>query len=117
MVSYTSALSAISVLFAFIGLYFVTRIWFRWKTMSIEVIKARVFLNKRFLELNWAYVFLAGSMLTLHQLLEYLMYLNYLNRDFSYLSETLEFLALVFLVVLAYLWFKLLFPRSLSEMG
>lgn len=107
-------LSGVSVVVAFIGLYFVIRIWIRWKGMEIEVIKARVFLNKKFLELNWLYVFLAGAMLTLHQLLEFLMRSNYLHTNFSFFSETLKFLTLVFLVVLAYLWFRLLSQRLIA---
>lgn len=111
---YTS-LAGGSVIFAFIGLYFVSRIWIKWKKMDMDVIKARVFLNKSFLERNWAYVFLSGAFLTSHQLIKFLISSNYIpDNRFSQSSFTLEFLALAFLVILAYEWYKVLHIKNNS---
>ncbi|MFZ2410651.1 MAG: hypothetical protein WAW23_03685 [Candidatus Methanoperedens sp.] len=98
-----------SVVFALIGLIFVIKIWIRWKVMDADVIKARVFLNKKFIERNWLYVFLAGASLTSHQLIKFLTSENYITSvwltDFSYI---VEFLVLILLVMLAYEWYMVL---------
>jgi hypothetical protein len=111
-----SVLAAFSVILALIGLYIVTRIWVRWEKLNFEVIKARVFLNKKFLEKNWVYVFLTGAAVSLHQSLE-------LAKSFKLISETgllysfseiLAFLSMVFLVALAYEWLKMVSLKKQS---
>lgn len=102
-----------SVILSLIGLYFVIRIWIKWEYMDIDVIKARVFLNKKFIERNWLYVFLAGASLTGHQLINFLTSSNYIDsRWFTQFSYILEFMALVFLVVLAYEWYMVLYIKK-----
>lgn len=94
-----------SVILALIGFYFVVRIWIKWRNIDMDVLKARVFLNKKFLEKNWWYVFLTGAALTAHQFLVFLMHVNYIINDYiGPISEALEFMALLFLVILAYEW-------------
>lgn len=98
-----------SVLFALIGLFFVIKIWIRWNAMDVDIIKARVFLNKTFIERNWLYVFLAGASLTTHQLIKFLTSENYITSVWlDQLSYIVEFLVLVFLVMLAYEWYMVL---------
>ncbi len=106
-----SMLSASSIILALIGFVIVLRIWMRWKNVDKDVLKARVFLDKMFLEKNWIYVFLTGASISIHQSLEFMMASNYILNDWAELSsEILEFLALVFLIILAYEWFKLILP-------
>ncbi len=57
---YHSILSSGSVLLSLVGLYFVIRIWMKWKNLDKDLLKARVFLNINFLEKNWLLVFLSG---------------------------------------------------------
>ena len=99
-----------SILLAFIGLYFVIRVWLKWKNIDIEVLKAKVFLNKKFLERNWMYVFLAGSSMTGHQAIGLLFSYGGIDRAglLFQISEILEFSSLAFIVILAYEWFKVL---------
>ncbi|HEY9245581.1 MAG TPA: hypothetical protein VIO11_01925 [Candidatus Methanoperedens sp.] len=106
-----SMLSAGSIIFALIGFFIVVRIWMKWKIIDKDVLKARVFLDKMFLEKNWIYVFLTGASISVHQTLEFLLASNYIVNDWAgYFSEILEFFALVFLIVLAYEWFRLILP-------
>lgn len=78
--------------------------------IDMDVLKARVFLNKKFLEKNWIYVFSSGASLTAHQFLDFMIQMNYIASDMvKQLSELLEFLALVFLVILAYEWFTIIY--------
>lgn len=98
-----------SVVLALIGLYFVIRIWIKWEDLDIDVIQARVFLNKKFIERNWLYVFLAGASITVHQLINFLTSLNYISSPWiNQISYIIEFMVLLLLVMLAYEWFKVL---------
>lgn len=100
-----------SLIIAFIGLYFVVRVWLKWNSIDIEVLKAKVFLNKEFLERNWLYVFIAGTVLTIHQATELLISINFVVEGglIDQTSEILEFIALASLIILAYEWFKVLY--------
>lgn len=109
-------ISGSSVIIALIGFYLAIRVWVMWKNIDMDVLKARVFLDKKFLEKNWRYVFLTGASLTAHQFLDFLMQLNYIvNGLFKQLSEVLEFLALVFLVILAYEWFTIVYFKKTAD--
>ncbi len=113
LVLYNSILSSGSVIIALIGLYFVIRIWMKWKNMDKDLLKARVFLNINFLEKNWLLVFLSGASLTIHQSLEFLILSNYFTSEWlEMLSEAFEFMVLIFLVILAYVWFKFIIPNK-----
>ena len=103
-------LSSISVVLALIGLYIVIRVWGKWRQLDIEAIRGRVFLNKKFLERNWIYVFLTGATVTLHQFIGVVQPSIFIsNNGMLYaFSETFEFLTLVFLVILAYEWYRVL---------
>lgn len=108
--NFTTGLQIGSILLALVGLYFVIRIWLKWGNIEMEVLKARIFLNKKFLERNWIYVFLAGASLAVHQAVRLLVKFNFIvETDLIYLvSEIFEFATLAFLVILAYEWFKVL---------
>jgi len=99
-----------SVVLALIGLFFVIRIWTKWQKMDIDVIKARVFLNRKFLIKNWQYTFLSGAALVTHQSLDIFISMNYLGN--TLLIETLsnfsDLIALGFLVLLAFEWYVML---------
>ncbi len=110
---YHSILSSGSVIVALIGLYFVIRILMKWKNMDKDLLKARVFLDKNFLEKNWLLVFLSGASLTIHQSLEFITLSNYFTSEWlETLSEAFEFMVLIFLVILAYMWSKFIIPNK-----
>lgn len=105
----SSILASISIILAIIGLYIVIRIWDKWRKLDTEVIKGRVFLNKKFLERNWLYVFLSGAAVTVYQSMGLARTLNLIDNDmFFILSEIFGSLTLVFLVILAYEWYQVL---------
>ncbi len=103
-----------SVLIGLIGLYLVIRIWKKWQHIDIDLIKARVFLNKNFLVKNWQYTFLAGASQATHQFIEFIISLNYLanNSSIEKISGLLELMVLVFLVTLAYEWYKMIYAKK-----
>lgn len=113
-ISLFTVLSSSSIIAALIGLYFVARIWLKWKHIEIDVLKARVFLNKGFITKNWVYTFLSGASLTSHEFMNFLQSLNYISSTgwIDLLSNVLELMALVFLVILAHEWFVMVFPGN-----
>ncbi|MCZ7357927.1 MAG: hypothetical protein O8C66_15905 [Candidatus Methanoperedens sp.] len=103
-------LSGSSVILSVLGLYFVAKICVRWKKMDKDVLKARVFLNKKFLTKNWTYVFLSGASMTVHQSIEFLSSLYHVaDIRLESISEIFEFITLVFIVVLAYEWYRIIY--------
>lgn len=106
-------ISGSSVIIALIGFYLAIRVWLVWKNIDMDVLKAWVFLDKKFLEKNLIYVFSSGASLTAHQFLDFLMQLNYTESEsVKQLSEAMEFMALVFLVALAYEWFTIVYHKK-----
>jgi hypothetical protein len=112
--SLTTLFSGISVLIGLIGLYFVVRIWIRWQRMDIDIIKAHVFLDKKFLIKNWQYTFLSGSSHATHQFLDLIISLNYIPRTplLEEISSIMELMVLGFLVILAYEWYKMICQKK-----
>ncbi|MCX9085099.1 MAG: hypothetical protein OIN87_09920 [Candidatus Methanoperedens sp.] len=102
------------VLFGSIGLYFVTKIWTKWQKMDMDIIKARVFLNRKFLKRNWQYIFLSGASQVTHQFLDVSIFMNYAGETFltDTISSFLELMALVFLVLLTYQWYNLILYKK-----
>ncbi len=106
-------LTSSSVLLALIGFYFVFLIWIKWRNIDMDILKARVFLNKKFLEKNGIYIFLSGASLTAHQFMGFLIQLNFITGNSIYsVSELFEFIALMFFLILAYEWLVLISAKK-----
>lgn len=110
IISITTLHSGGSLLVGLIGLYFAIGIWKKWQYIDIDLLKARVFLNKNFLAKNLKYTFLSGASQAAHQFLDLIISLNYLTRTFlvEQISTILELMALGFLVILAYEWHRMI---------
>ena len=113
-ISFNTLHSGSSIIIAIIGLYFIVKTWIIWQYIDIDVLKARVFLNKKFLKRNWRYIFLSGASQAIHQFVELLLSLNYLAKTplVEQISGILEIMALVFLVLLTYEWYIVLKPKT-----
>jgi hypothetical protein len=105
-----------SLIVAFIGLFYVIKIWMVWKRVDIQILKARVFLNERFLVKNWITVFLAGAFIAIRRIFELSDLLGFLDKtdETTYLAITclfdlLGFIVIVLLVLLAYYWYRLVY--------
>lgn len=106
-----------SVITALAGLFFVLRIWTVWKRVDKDVLKARVFLDRDFLEKNWIYVFLAGAFIAIRRVMQLLELLGFSVSSgwVTYLYDIMGIIVIVMLVMLAYYWYKLVYstlPRS-----
>ncbi len=100
-----------SVIVAFIGLYFVVKIWQVWKRVDMNVLKARVFLDDRFLARNWLYIFIAGAFTALIRVLQFLRLSGFWieGLDEAIISDLMGLAVVVLLVLLASHWYKLVY--------
>ena len=79
----------------------------RWNSLDDDVLRARVYLNRRFLKRNLIYITLACIALLPYQSIKLFVYAGFIaeNDIILNISEIMEFLSIVFLVGLLYEWF------------
>ncbi len=108
---YLSLVHLIAITAAITGLYFVIHIWLKWNTINLEVLKARIFLNKTFIKKNLIYVTLATLLLVPYQVVELFEHVEFISEHHILfeISEIMEVVSLIFLVVFLYEWFNILF--------
>jgi len=100
-----------SVAVAFIGLFFVLKIWLVWKRVDRTVLKARVFLDEEFLVRNWIYIFIVGAFIVLRRILQLLILLGIpiQSPEETILSDVMGLAVVALLVLLAYYWYKMVY--------
>ena len=103
-----------SVVLGLFGLYLVIKIWTKWQKMDFDIIKARVFLNRKFLIKNWQYIFLSGASQATHQFLDLSVAMNYLEKTLliEQISSFSELMVLGFLVLLAFEWYVMIHQKK-----
>ena len=108
---YTLLVHSIAIITAITGIYFIVRIWLKWNTINLEVLKARIFLNKTFIKKNLIYVTLATMSLVPYQVVELFERVEFISEHHIIfeISEIMEVVSLIFLVALLYEWFNILF--------
>lgn len=104
-------LLACSVLIAFAGLFFVLKIWLVWGQVDRSVLKARVFLDDKFLVRNWTYIFTAGAFIVIRRIIELLGLLDhrFQSQGITALFDLIGLVVVALLVLLAYDWYKLVY--------
>lgn len=100
-----------SVLVAFTGLFFVLKIWLVWGLVDRGILKARVFLDDKFLVRNWIYIFIIGAFIVLRRIIELLGLLDYQLQGswITVLFDIIGLIVVTLLVLLAYDWYKLVY--------
>ncbi len=107
-----------SVIVAFAGLYFVLKIWLVWKRVDMNVLKARVFLDDKFLVRNWTYIFIAGAFIALIRVLQLLNLSGVwiegpdeiiISDLIGLISDLIGLVIIILLVLLASHWYKLVY--------
>lgn len=104
----------LSILLAIIGLYLVYKNWIVWKKTSLNIIKARAFLNKEFLERNWFYVVAAGGLIALRRVYRCIELSrdSTINDPMEILFDIIGFVVILLLVLMAYQWYKIIQDRE-----
>lgn len=103
----------ITVLIAIIGLYFAIKAWSSWRRIDDDILRARAFLTRQFLNRNFMLVFITGAFMGLHTILEFIEIFGFPSVLMQFAQEIrmLYFLTLtismLLLVLLAYYWCKL----------
>ncbi|VVB84900.1 Uncharacterised protein [uncultured archaeon] len=102
-------LLACSVISGFIGYIFVMKIFFVWNRVDLNLLKARVFLDPKFLVRNWAFIFTTGAFIVMRRLLELFDVLKILVlKDISVIFDLMGLAVVVSLVIMAYFWYKII---------
>ena len=99
-----------SMLVALIGLAFVIKIFLLWNHLDKSMLKAKVFLDEKFLYNNWIYLFWIGTFIIMHQAIVILCNsaLPRFNTEFRYISDIFEFASVILIVIFCYRWYKIL---------
>lgn len=103
----------ITALIAIIGLYFSIKAWSSWRRTDDEVLRARAFLSRQFLNRNFMFVFITGAFVGIHTLLEFVEIFGYPSALMQFAQEIRIFyfltltISMLLLVLLAYYWCKL----------
>lgn len=100
-----------SIIVAFIGLFFVFKIWLVWKRLDKNLLKTMVFLDENFLVRNWVYLLATGAFIALRRVIQFL---ELLGLPIQSPAETIIFdlmgLAVITLLVqLGYYWYRLIY--------
>jgi hypothetical protein len=111
LVSISLILVGCSIIVAFIGLFFVFKIWLVWKRLDKNLLKTMVFLDENFLVRNWVYLLATGAFIALRRVIQFL---ELLELPIQSPAETIIFdlmgLAVITLLVqLGYYWYRLIY--------
>ena len=112
IIEFVPNLMILTLVFAGIAICISIYNWIRWKKIEPETTKARVFLDKKFLDTNFKLTFvtvvIVGGMLSLHSIMEYFELVGIDFAGFYIYYYSLLPIATGCLVLLSILWFKLL---------
>ncbi len=106
-----------TTLVALIGLVFVIRIFSMWHNLDQSMLKAKVFLDEKFLYNNWIYLFWIGTFIVMHQaiLIMYNSAQYSFNTELRYISDIFKFASVILIVIFCYRWYKLLNACTLKD--
>ena len=104
-----------SIILGLLGLFFVIKNWLVWQETSLDVIKARAFLDKKFLNKNWFYLVLVGGIIMSRRVYRYIELNSNESVDVGVNELLFDFLGLfviIILVTMAYQWYKIIHTHS-----
>ncbi len=105
----TPFLIGFGILLAIIGLYLVMKILVLWNHTSNDVIKAKVFLNKQFLNRNFMFTLVLGFFVVGQFFLQFVDTYGLLSGlDIQQIGVLFSVVSMILLVTLASFWLKLL---------
>ena len=106
-----------NMLVALIGLVFVIKIFLMWNHIDKSMLKAKVFLDEKFLYNNWIYLFWIGTFVVFHQglIIVYNSTMPQFNTELRFISDIFEFSSVVLIVILCYRWYKILSVCTLKS--
>jgi len=119
MIELIPYLTAFSLIFAFIALCVSISNLMRWKKIEPDTMKARIFLDKSFIDNNFkltlVIVIIVGGVLSLHSLMEYFEIIGVDFAGFYFLYHGMLPVATGILAIISFLWYKLLNMKFRQE--
>lgn len=114
MVTYhvlSQTFTILSIILGLFGLSFVMKNWLLWQKTSMDIIKARAFLDKKFLEQNWLCLVVVGGIIMFRRMYRYAelhQYTSVYMGAGEVLFDFLGFVVIFILVTMAYQWYKII---------
>lgn len=116
MLELDEILIALSLVFAITSACVSIKNWKIWRESDFDMIKAKVFLDKSFLDNNFklslALVWIMGGLVSLHSIMEYWELKGTMSYEFYHVYYGLLPVAMLSLVLVTSIWFKLLNKHS-----
>lgn len=111
IVSISLILVGCSIIVAFIGLFFVFKIWLVWKRLDKNLLKTMVFLDENFLLRNWVYLLATGAFVTLRRVIQFLEILGVpiKSETGTIIFDLMGLAVITLLVQLGYYWYRLIY--------
>jgi len=109
------AFNIASIILGLLGLFLVIKNWLVWRETNLDIIKARAFLDKKFLDKNWIYLVLVGGIIMSRRVYRYVELNSNGSVDVGFtelLFDFLGFFVILILVIMAYQWYKIIHVHS-----
>ena len=103
---------AFSLIVASIGVYFSLKSWARLKQIELDILKARIFLDKSFVYTNFKLTLVVIGLVTLHMIMEYTELEGALPSVLHPIYYSVFPIAILILVRMIYMWYSLLHWKS-----
>lgn len=109
------AFNIASIILGLVGLFLIVKNWLVWRETGLHIIKARAFLDKKFLDKNWFYLVLVGGIIMSRRVYRYIEI--YSNGSIEVgvtelIFDFLGFFVILILVIMAYQWYKIIHTNS-----
>ncbi|MCD4843906.1 MAG: hypothetical protein K8R25_05405 [Methanosarcinales archaeon] len=104
-----------SIILALIGLFFVIGNWRVWKRIGSDIIKAKAFLNKGFLEWNWIGIVVVGALIVTRRVFRFFELMTdeiMMSHKIEVIFDVIGFLVIFLLFLIAYQWYKLIHSHN-----
>jgi hypothetical protein len=98
-----------SLIVAAIGIYFSLKSWERLKKIEINILKARIFLDKSFIYTNFKLTLVIIGLVTIHMIMESMELDGILPTELYPVYYAVFPVATLSLVLMIYSWYKLLY--------
>ncbi len=114
MIGLSYILVTVTLILIAIGIYLLYINLLRWKEIEHETVRARVFLDESFLKTHFLLLLVMGGIAVLHVLMEPLEILGFVSDGLLWkiIYEGGHIVIMLDLVLLAYLWYKLLHRKQ-----
>ena len=109
------AFNCASIILGLLGLFLVIKNWQVWRETNLDVIKARAFLDKKFLNKNWFYLVLVGGIIMSRRVYRYLELSSNESVEVGVtelLFDFLGFFVIFILVTMAFHWYQIIHTHS-----